>query len=78
MNALTVEGLGKRYRVGTKQVYDLWALKDVSFAGPRLVTMIQYQTPYSFMLPSSAQADLPFRPLLDPSLTRLQRLVLGE
>jgi hypothetical protein len=37
MNALTVEGLGKRDRVGTKQVYDLWALKDVSFAGPRLV-----------------------------------------
>ncbi|HXR43893.1 MAG TPA: hypothetical protein VN759_03745 [Pseudolysinimonas sp.] len=37
MNALSVEGLGKRDRVGTKQVYDLWALKDVWFAGPRLV-----------------------------------------
>ncbi len=47
-------------------------------APARLVTMIQYQTPYSFMLPSSAQADLPVRPLLAPSLTRLQRLVLGE
>jgi hypothetical protein len=37
MNALTVEGLGKRDRVGTKQLYDRWALKDVSLAGPRLV-----------------------------------------
>ena len=62
MNALTVEGLGKRHRVGTRQVYDLWALTDVSFA----------------VEPSSAQADLQFRPLLAPSLTRLQRLVLGE
>jgi len=78
MNALTVEGLGKRYRVGTKQVYDLWALKDVSFAGPRLVTMIQYQTPYSFMLPRSERASLPFRRLATPSLPPLQRLVLGE
>jgi len=49
MNALTVEGLGTRCRVGTRQVYDLWA-----------------------------QADLPFRPLPAPSLTRLQRPVLGE
>ena len=47
-------------------------------ASPRLVTMIQYQTPYSFMLPSSAQASLPFRRLIDPSLSPLQRLVLGE
>jgi hypothetical protein len=47
-------------------------------APPRLVTMIQYQTPYSFMLPSSAQASLAFRRLLDPSLSQLQRLVLGE
>lgn len=46
-------------------------------APPRLVTMIQYQTPYSFMLPSSAQPSLAFRRLLDPSLTPLQRLVLG-
>ena len=47
-------------------------------APPRLVTMVQYQTPYSFMLPSDAQAALPFRRLLSPSLTPLQRLVLGE
>jgi len=47
-------------------------------APPRLVTMIQYQTPYSFMLPTSAQSSLAFRRLLEPSLTPLQRLVLGE
>jgi hypothetical protein len=47
-------------------------------APPRLVTMVQYQTPYSFMLPTSAQDSLPFRRLLVPSLTPLQRLVLGE
>jgi hypothetical protein len=47
-------------------------------APPRLVTMVQYQTPYSFMLPTSTQAALPFRRLLVPSLTPLQRLVLGE
>jgi hypothetical protein len=46
-------------------------------APPRLVTMIQYQTPYSFMLPTSAQRSLPFRRLIDPSLTPLQQLVLG-
>jgi hypothetical protein len=49
-----------------------------SDASPRLVTMVQYQTPYSFLLPSSAQASLPFRRLVAPSLTPLQRLVLGE
>jgi hypothetical protein len=48
-------------------------------APPRLVTMIQYQTPYSFMLPTSAQASLAFRRFLaEPSLSPLQRLVLGE
>ena len=47
-------------------------------AAPRLVTMIQYQTPYSFMLPASAQQTLAFRRLLDPSQSPLQRLVLGE
>jgi hypothetical protein len=47
-------------------------------APPRLVTMVQYQTPYSFMLPADAQASLPFRRFLaSPSLTSLQRLVLG-
>ena len=45
---------------------------------PRLVTMIQYQTPYSFMLPTSAQATLPFRRLLRSGQSPLQRQVLGE
>lgn len=47
-------------------------------APARLVTMIQYQTPYSFMLPTSAQTSLPFRRLLVPAMTPLQRQVLGE
>jgi len=47
-------------------------------APARLVTMIQYQTPYSFMLPTSAQTSLPFRRLLTPEMSRLQRQVLGE
>jgi len=47
-------------------------------APARLVTMIQYQTPYSFMLPRSERASLPFRRLVESSLPRLQRLVLGE
>lgn len=46
-------------------------------APPRLATMIQYQTPYSFMLPTSAQSSLAFRHLIHPGLTDLQRLVLG-
>jgi hypothetical protein len=46
-------------------------------APPRLVTMIQYQTPYSFMLPSSLESSLPFQRLLAPGLSDLQRLVLG-
>ena len=47
-------------------------------APARLVTMIQYQTPYSFMLPRTERASLPFRRLVTPSLPQLQRLVLGE
>ncbi len=46
-------------------------------APARLVTMIQYQTPYSFMWPTSAQSRLPFRTLLSPGLGQLQRHVLG-
>lgn len=46
-------------------------------APPRLVTMVQYQTPYSFMLSGDGQG-LPFRRLLSSSQTPLQRLVLGE
>ena len=47
-------------------------------APPRLATMIQYQTPYSFMLPAAAETAASFRSLLVPSLSQLQRLVLGE
>jgi hypothetical protein len=48
-------------------------------APSRLATMIQYQTPYSFMLPAGADgAALPFRRLLSSSMTPLERLVLGE
>jgi homopolymeric O-antigen transport system ATP-binding protein len=32
MNSLTVDKLGKRYRVGSKRPFDLWALKDISFS----------------------------------------------
>lgn len=45
--------------------------------GPRLVTMIQYLAPSSFMLPRDHRAGSPFRPLATPSLPRVQRLVLG-
>jgi lipopolysaccharide transport system ATP-binding protein len=31
MISLSVQGLGKRYRIGTRKPQDLWALKDVSF-----------------------------------------------
>jgi hypothetical protein len=47
-------------------------------AAPRLVTMIQYQTPFSFMVPTNAQQSLAFRRLIGPQLSQLQRLVLGE
>lgn len=46
-------------------------------AGPRLVTMVQYLTPSSFMLPRDHRAGSPFRHLATPSMSRLQRLVLG-
>lgn len=47
-------------------------------APARLVTMIQYQTPYSFMLPAGAEQTLPFRRFLGSPLSPLQRLALGE
>jgi hypothetical protein len=48
-------------------------------APPRLAAMIQYQTPYSFMLPSGVdESALPFRRLATSSLSPLQRLVLGQ
>jgi hypothetical protein len=46
-------------------------------ATPRLAAMIQYQTPYSFMLPAAAETAAPFRRLVNPSLSPIQRLVLG-
>ena len=47
-------------------------------APPRLVTMVQYETPYSFVIASGGERSLSFRRLITPSLTPLQRLVLGE
>lgn len=47
-------------------------------APPRLVTMIQYSTPYAFKLPARYQDGAPFRRLLDASLSPLQRFALGE
>lgn len=47
-------------------------------APARLATMIQYQTPYSFMLGQPSQPALPFQRLIDGSHTPLQRLVLGD
>jgi hypothetical protein len=47
-------------------------------APPRLVTMIQYQTPYSFVIAADGERSLPFRSLAVPSLPPLQRLVLGQ
>jgi hypothetical protein len=47
-------------------------------APPRLAAMIQYQTPYSFMLPAAAETAAPFRRLANASLSPVQRLVLGE
>jgi hypothetical protein len=43
-------------------------------APARLAVMIQYQTPYSFMLPGRTR---PFEHLADGSVTELQRLVLA-
>jgi hypothetical protein len=46
-------------------------------ATPRLLTMIQYLTPGSFMLPRDHRKGAPFRHLSTPNLTRAQRMVLG-
>src|SRR5688572_14276818 len=45
-------------------------------AAPRLVTMIQYQTPYSFM--STGRAEAPFARFDRPTLPPLQHLVLSD
>ncbi len=47
-------------------------------APPRLAVMIQYQTPYSFMLPTGAEETLPFRRFSESAMSPLQRLVLGD
>jgi len=48
-----------------------------SGTAPRLVTMIQYLTPSSFMLPRDHRRGSPFRHLAAPEMSRVQRLVLG-
>ena len=47
-------------------------------AAARLAVILQYSTPYSFMLPEPYPQALPFRHLSDPAMTDVQRLVLGE
>jgi hypothetical protein len=47
-------------------------------APPRLVTMIQYQTPYGFISPDGPDGKGLFARLDHPSLSPLQRLVLGD
>jgi hypothetical protein len=44
---------------------------------PRLVTMIQYLAPSSFMLPRDHRAGSPFRHLTMEGVPRLQQMVLG-
>ncbi len=46
-------------------------------APARLVVMLQYSTPYSFMVPGRYQDAAPLRHLIASSSTPLQRLVLG-
>ncbi len=46
-------------------------------ARPRLLAMIQYQTPYSFMLPVNANRVAPFRQLATADMPLLERMVLG-
>jgi hypothetical protein len=47
-------------------------------APSRLAVILQYLTPYSFMLPGPYPQALPFRHLIDPSMSETQRMVLGE
>ena len=48
-----------------------------SGTAPRLVTMIQYLTPSSFMLPRDHRDGSPFRHLATVQMDRVQRMVLG-
>jgi hypothetical protein len=45
--------------------------------GGRLVTIVQYLTPYSFMLPRDYRTAAPYRHLVQEGSGRLERLVLG-
>jgi hypothetical protein len=45
--------------------------------GPRLVMMMQYLAPSSFMLPRDHRQGSPFRHLANAQMARAQRLVLG-
>lgn len=46
-------------------------------ATPRVIMMLQYLTPYSFILPGDPRRAARFRRLSTPELPRLARLVLG-
>jgi hypothetical protein len=46
-------------------------------AEPRVIMMIQYLTPYAFILPGDPRRIARFRNLVSPEHSRLQRLVLG-
>ena len=48
-----------------------------SGTAPRLVTMIQYLTPASFMLPRDHRDGSPFRHLATTRMDRVRRMVLG-
>jgi len=48
-----------------------------SGTGPRIVTMIQYLAPASFMLPRDHREGSPFRHLATPAMPKIHRLVLG-
>ena len=48
-----------------------------SGTAPRLVTMIQYLMPSSFMLPRDHRQGAPFRHLATAGMNRAQRLILG-
>jgi hypothetical protein len=46
-------------------------------AAPRIVAMFQYLTPAAFALPLNYRKRAPLRGLTSPSLSKIQRLVLG-
>ena len=62
--------------VDTTQCFHFGSRVD-SGTAPRLVTMIQYLTPSSFMLPRDHRLGSPFRHLARPEMDRVERMVLG-